>query len=212
MEEPFQKVINKYLQKSFLNPDSLCFLANGKPINPVESVENHMSKIDKQNQKMRILVTSIEKNDKNREQVFAKSKDIICPKCKVPCRIIIENYKIKLFECINGHETNNIKFSDFANTQEINASQIPCHICQFKKKRNYPEGQFFICLTCHQNICLLCKPNHDPRHNIILYDQKNYICKKHCDSFIKFCKKCWTNICFACEEHEEHENVFFGKS
>ena len=210
LEEPFQNVINKYLQKSLLNPDSVCFLANGKPINPTESVENHMSQLDKQNQKMRILVTSIEKNDKNKEQVFVKSKNIICPKCKEPCRISTENYKIKLFECINGHETNNIKFTDFANTQEINISQITCDICKFKNKGNCPEGQFFICLTCQQNICLLCKPNHDPRHNIILYDQKNYICQKHCDSFIKFCKKCKTNICFACEEHEEHENVFLG--
>ena len=210
LDESFQSVINKYMQKSLLNPDSVCFLANGKPINPTESIENQMSKIDKENQKMKILVTSIEKNDKNNEQVYAKSKDIICPKCKEPCRITIENYKIKLFECLNGHENNSIKFSDFGNTQEINASRIICDICKFKNKGNCPEDQFFICLTCHQNICLLCKPNHDPRHNIILYNQKNYICQKHCDSFIKFCKKCRTNICFACEEHEDHENIFLG--
>jgi len=37
--DKFKDVINKYLQKSLLNPTSIFFLANGKKINPEESVE-----------------------------------------------------------------------------------------------------------------------------------------------------------------------------
>ena len=116
LDEKFQDVINKYLQKSLLEPGSVYFLLNGKPINPNESVESHMSDLDKQNKKMKILVTIVYKDDKDRQQVIVKSKDVICPQCYEPCRITIENYKIKLFECVNGHITEDINFIEFANT------------------------------------------------------------------------------------------------
>jgi len=96
MDDLFQDVINKYLQKSSLESDSVNFIVNGKMINPNESVESYMSKLDKENKKMKILVTMIEKDDPNKEQVIVKSKDIICPQCKEPCRITTDNYKIKL--------------------------------------------------------------------------------------------------------------------
>ena len=103
IEDPFQDVINKYLQKSSLEPGSVNFLVNGRVINPNESVERHMSNEDKKNKKMKILVTMAIQDDSNTEQVIIKSKDIICPQCKEPCRISIDNYKIKLFECVNNH-------------------------------------------------------------------------------------------------------------
>ena len=106
---------------------------------------------------------------------MVKSKDIICPKCKEPCRITLKNYKIKLYECINDHVTENIKFIVFDNTQNINDFQIKCERCPFKNKGNCPDDEFFRCLNCKLNLCLLCKPNHDPRHNIIKYDHMNYI-------------------------------------
>ena len=147
LNEPFQNVINKYNQKSLLEPNSVCFLLNGKPINPNESVESHMSHLDKENKKMKILVTMIEKDDEDKVPAITKSKDIICPKCKEPCRIKTENYKTKLFECINGHVTEDIKFMDFDNTQKVDESQIICDKCKFKNKGNCPDDEFFICLT-----------------------------------------------------------------
>ena len=46
LEESFHDVINKYLQKTLLNPESVCFFVNGQKINPYESIESHMSKED----------------------------------------------------------------------------------------------------------------------------------------------------------------------
>ena len=205
LDDPFQDVINKFMQKSLLDPGSVNFLTNGKVINPNETVENHMSNLNKEKKKMNIIVTMIDQDYKNKEQVMVKSKDIICPKCKEPCRITFENYKIKLYECINDHVTENIKFIVFDNTQNINEFQIKCERCPFKNKGNCPDDEFFRCLNCKLNLCLLCKPNHDPRHNIIKYEQKNYICQTHYDSFMKYCIQCKKNICFACEGHENHE-------
>ena len=56
----FEKAINKYLQKTLINPASLIFLYNGKKIDPAKKIENEMNSIDKQNNKLKVLVNSIE--------------------------------------------------------------------------------------------------------------------------------------------------------
>ena len=211
LDDPFQDVISKFMQKSLLQPGSVNFLANGKVINPNESVESHMSNLNKENKKMKIIVTTTENVDPNKEQVITKSKDIICPKCREPCRITTENSKIKLYECVNGHTTEDIKFINFDNTQNINESQIKCEFCKFKNKGNCPDDEFYRCLNCKLNLCLLCKPNHDSRHNIIKYDQRNYICQIHNEPLINYCIRCKKNICFACEGHDNHECEDFVK-
>ena len=98
-----------------------------------------------------------------------------------------------------NHITKDIKFIDFNKTQEINKS---------KNKGNSYNNEFFVCLTCKQNVCLLCKQNHNRNHNIIKYDQKNYICPKHNDVYIKYCEDCHTNMCFSCiKEHTQHKTI-----
>jgi len=205
LNDPFRDVINKFLQKSLLEPGSVNFLANGKVINSNESVESHMSNLNKESKKIKIIVTMAENEDQNKEQVIVKSKDIICPQCQEPCRITTEKFKIKLYDCANGHNIDDIKFINFDKTQNINESQIICDNCKFKNKGNCPADEFYRCLNCKLNLCLLCKPNHDSRHNIIKYDQRNYICQIHNEPLIKYCIQCKKNICFVCEEHQKHE-------
>jgi len=218
MQETFQEVINNYFQKAFINTEenneinleNLCFSSNGNIINPEKNVESQMSHINKQDKKMKVLVTLI--NEANSTQVYSDSKEIICPKCFEPCLYKIENYVIKLYDCINNHITNNIKINDFPNTQKINMSNIICGICKEKNKANSFNNEFYLCLTCSNNLCPLCKINHDSNHNIIKYEQKNFICHKHNDFFVKYCKQCKLNLCIMCEEeHNEHNTIFFGK-
>ena len=135
LEDKFQIVINKYLQKSQLNPNNIIFLVKGRKINPEETVENYMNEIDKQNKYLKVLVQLIEDEENQNTEVIIKSKEIICPKCYEPCRMKFENYKIKLFGCMNNHIFDNIKISDFPNTQKINISRIICDICKIKKIR-----------------------------------------------------------------------------
>jgi hypothetical protein len=43
--------------------------------------------------------------------------------------------------------------------------------------------------------------------NIINYEQKNYICEKHNENYIKYCDECKKNICIMCvKEHKNHNN------
>ena len=205
----FQDVINKYFQKTLLEPESAAFIANGKEVNPSASVQSHMNKLDKDKKKLKVLVNMIESNEAP-EEVITESEEIICPQCREHCRIAFEDFKIKLYECPNKHERKDINVSDFADTQKVNQSKIVCQQCNFKNKGNCPKNEFYRCLTCSKNICLLCKSNHDRKHNIIEYEQRNYICQTHKEPLIKYCNNCKANICFDCEGHEEHESIFLG--
>jgi protein-L-isoaspartate(D-aspartate) O-methyltransferase len=67
------------------------------------------------------------------------------------------------------------------------------------------------CLECKKKLCPLCKGKHDTSHNLINYNQINFICQKHNDFFLKYCNKCNLNICMSCEEeHEDHDTLYFG--
>ena len=205
----FQVVINKYLQKSLLDSNSIYFIANGKQINPQKTVGSQMNNINQQNKKIRVLVQIAEEGNTN-VQVISQSNNIICPRCHEPCRIKIENYQIKLFECINNH-SKSIKLKDFPNTQRINISEIICEKCRIKNKGNCPNNEFYKCLTCNQNLCLLCRAKHDLNHNIINYDKKYYLCENHNEPFIKYCRNCRKNICYSCDDdHIKHETIFLG--
>ena len=92
-DEPLKDVINKFLQKSLLEEKNVFFIANGKPINSEKTVESHMNQMNKENNKLKILA-QITEEEKDKEQVFVKSKDIICPICHEPCIIKTENYKL----------------------------------------------------------------------------------------------------------------------
>ena len=209
LDEPFKNAINKYLQKSLHDSINVFFIANGRQINPEEKVENQISSNNKENKKVKILVQLIEKTTIVQE--FVKSKDIICPHCYEPCRIKTDNFQISLFGCINNHTTN-LKIKDFVNSQKINISAIKCENCKIKNKANCPNNEFYKCLTCNINLCLICKSKHQSNHYIINYDQKNYICNKHYDSFIKYCLQCNKNVCYSCDdEHEKHNQILLNE-
>ena len=133
LTDQFQDVINKYIGKTLLKPESIGFIVNGKQVNPSESVQSHMSKLDKEQNKIKVLVNILESSDAPQE-IITKSKEIICPECKEPCRIAFEDYKIKLYECPNKHERKNINIPNFDDTQIINESKIVCEQCKYKNK------------------------------------------------------------------------------
>ena len=76
---------------------------------------------------------------------------------------------------------------------------------------NTYKNEFYKCITCKNNICLLCKKRHNSKHKLIRYEKRNYICPKHNDVFSNYCTKCKVNICFSCnKEHKDHNTIFFG--
>ena len=113
LDEPFKNAINKYLQKSLLDSNSVFFIANGRQINPEEKVENQISLSNKENKKVIILVKLIEKLTIVQE--FAKSDNIsICPQCYELCRTKTKNPHIFYFIFILS-----ISFIEFIKNSEI---------------------------------------------------------------------------------------------
>ena len=140
-----------------------------------------------------------------------KSKFIICPICKENAKIKIKDFKISIFGCKKGHETNYITFDKYEDTQNIDISKIICGKCKEKNKSNTFNNEFFNCLTCKINICPLCKSFHDKIHNIINYENINFICPEHNEGYIKFCNMCGKHLCFSCEkDHSNHTIISLG--
>ena len=196
--EKMKKISEKFANKidSYLN--NLLFLYDGRQIDLDLTFREQSNKEDKIRKKMNIIVylkntVIVRPNIAN-----VQSKDVICPICKESCRICIIDYKIIFYECKNGHKINNIFLDEFNSTQLINESSIICSDCTDKNKFNSYEKKFYKCLTCEQNLCLLCEKKHNKDHITIDYDKRNYICKEHNDFYIAFCKKCKINLCMNC--------------
>ena len=138
-----------------------------------------MSDLDKKNKKIKILVYEIETNgnDNNtdKEQLFTKTKDIKDSEYKEKPRSNTEIIKNKLSEYIKDNITNDINFTNIDITPMEKESQISCNKCKFKIKEQILNNELYRCLTCQQNLCIMCKLSHDQSHNIILYNYYNYI-------------------------------------
>ena len=211
INEKMKDICNRYINKIGKDIKKLNFIYDGNNLNEniLElSFNENANNIDKERKKMNILVYEI--NSKYDIDKIKKSKEIICPKCKENIRIEIKNYKIRLYECKNGHNIENIILNEFENSQYIDESKIICNKCKENNKLN--TNIFYRCNKCKINICPICKLKHNELHNIINYEIKNYICEKHNEIYISYCNKCKKNICMICiNEHDNHEIIYYNK-
>ena len=207
LDDVFQDPINKFLQKTLTDPTSFVYLVDGRVIKPGETIQNQINELTKKNKIVRVIVTKFDKPN----QVIIKSKIIICPECNQPCKIKFKDSKILLYDCENNHVSDNIEVSKFDETQKINLSNIICDQCLINNQGLSYNNEFYKCLTCNKNLCLICESKHDNNHIVINSKQKDYKCPKHNDVFFKYCKSCKVNICLLCEsEHRDHNTIYFG--
>ena len=203
-----QDILNNTFQnfanKAQIDINSVYFLYSGNIIDGNSTIEQKINSSDKERKKMIILVYN--RYEKAQNTMIIKPKDISCPKCGDIAKINIVDYKI-LLQCKNGHYIDNIKLDEYENTQKIDISKIKCDECNINNKSNTYNKLFFRCNTCNINICPLCADKHDKNHNIINYDDKNYICCKHNKIYNSYCDTCKSNICLFCEkEHKDNEH------
>lgn len=207
--ETIASIIQRYCSKIEKDINSLFFLYNGIVINEDLKNKELINKIDKTAGKMKILVYN--KNDINTlgNEGKIKSKSIICPKCNKICLIKIKDYKLILYGCQNKHHNDIILLSEFENSQIIDETKIICNNCSNNKYYSYNK-QFFKCFSCGQNLCPLCKSNHDNSHKIINYDEINYRCSMHNDFFISYCDICKINLCMLCQKMHNNEHNYIN--
>ena len=205
-------IIYKYISKNKNINKNIYFIYNAYKINEGLTFNQLANNFDKERKKMNILVNDIEKEENNKNiGNIIKSKEVICPDCNENAFINIKNYKLNYYGCKNGHINKNILFEDFDNYQKVDISKIKCDKCKEKSINNIYNNEFYICNSCEMKLCPLCKSIHDKNHNIINYVDKNYICKKHNEIYIKYCKECKENICMLCEKyHIDHHLIYLG--
>ena len=131
LDEPFNNIINKYLNESLLQIDSVYFSLNGNIITDTQStVDNFMSDLDKKNKKLKILVNEIETsgydNDIDKEQIISKPKDLNNSSHKEKPRSNSEILKNKLSEYIKNNTFNGINFDNFDKNPMEKDSEISC--------------------------------------------------------------------------------------
>ena len=205
--EKMKDIFKKFNAKSLININSVFFLYNGEIIND-ELTINDLPKPNLDINKISILVYDKNTNTSIQNKGLVKSKEIICPECKQNCLFKFDGVNtINLYGCKNNHEKE-ILIEEFENTQNIDASKIICcnyNNCNNNKFKSYNK-QFYRCLTCKNNLCLLCKSTHDQSHYIIDYDKINYFCDIHNDLFTSYCKNCKKNLCMLCENEHNKDN------
>ena len=209
-EVKMKDIYKSFKFKAKAEGKQLIYLYNGRNLENDELTFNDIaSQIDKNRNKMNILVIEGEGQLPHHDNII-KSKKIICPECKEDINFKINDYKICLYDCKNGHQINDILFDEFEKTQEINISKIICDSCNKSNKGLTYKNEFYYCLTCKYNLCPLCKSVHDKNHNIIKDTNKDIICQMHNNSFTRYCIDCKSNLCSFCiKDHEKHKMKSF---
>ena len=208
LSEKIKDISKRFKDKINLTNKNINYTYNGNLVlNEELKFEDIVNNEDKIRKKMSFIVFDnlIETKDKD----IIKSNEIICPECKENIRMNINEYKINLLKCKNGHNKENILLDEFEETQNINLTDIICNICKNNNKSISYDNIFYKCLTCNINICPLCKSSHDKNHIIINYDEKYYICNEHNEKYMLYCEDCNKNLCTLCDGHKEHKRIFF---
>ena len=197
-------IINKFCLKTKKNKDEIIFIYGGNIIDEKKTFVDLANSQDKERKKASIIIFNTNSSSNKNKKL---SKYIICPTCSETTRFNINNFKIKLFDCVNKHVIDNLSFSNFNNTQLIDESKIICEICEKRNKAEAYQNLFYICKTCNKNMCPLCNSTHDKNHNRIEYGQKYFKCNLHNDFYFQYCKDCKQNICLLCEKDHNNHNV-----
>ena len=210
MEDKMKYIYDKFISKIGIKSNDIYCLYGADQLNLNLTFNEHANSIDKIRKEMNILVYETKKTNEIKKDISnIIFKEIICSKCFEACRISFKNYKIKLYECKNGHEINNILLDEFINSQNIDETKIKCCNCDNNKSITF-KNKFYKCLTCKENLCPLCQPKHMNKHKIIDYIRKNYICSTHKDAFFSYCNDCKDNLCIQCEaKHTNHKIIYF---
>ena len=218
-DDYIEDICKQFTRKNNIKDKEIIYLYRGKKLNlkikfnkqiaKEDLVKNEMNVLCIKKRKMNQNINSKE-NIINKDGIFnskieLKSKEILCPECGESCKIKVENFKIKLYECINRHKIDNIDLEQFDEIQKIAKSKIKCNICN-NIQETLNNNKLYKCLTCNINICKSCNENHEKEHKLIEYSKQFCICNIHNQKYVSYCNKCKQNLCSICENEHKNEN------
>ena len=204
--DKIRKICTKFAEKSQIDINHIYFMYLGNIVNLDLHVEQIVNKTDNERKLMEIIV--IDRPNDQVDKNIIIPKFIICPICQEAARYEINNYRIKIYNCKNGHVVDDILLKEFESTQLIDESLIICDQCEINTKNNSNNKEMFICNKCNMKLCPLCRNKHDQNHEIINFEQKYYICNIHNCKYDSYCDDCNIDICNICQqEHKDHKII-----
>ena len=135
--EIMEDICQKFSHKINLELNNLIFLYSGSKINLKLPFSQVINKIDKERNMMSIIANQISFENSNINPGFIKSKFPICPKCSEKVILQIDNFKINISGCKNGHVFNNMILNEYENTQKIDITKIKCSNCNIAKSETH---------------------------------------------------------------------------
>ena len=149
-------------------------------------------------------------------QAETNIKIINCPECNYgDCVVSLKDYRTVFYNCQHKHLLPST-YDNYFQDQIYYPEKIYCIDCL---KNGKSDPLIFQCLTCSKiagrvkSVCEECtKIKHIAKgHDVINYEDKNYICWKHNKKMVKYCFKCKKNFCDDCvaehlkvEENKDH--------
>jgi hypothetical protein len=108
------------------------------------------------------------------EKIINHQSSIKCPECGKSCFLNINDYKISLNQCENGHNSNFIPLKELENFTNKYDSKIFCYYCK-KNKSEANQTQFYKFLLSELYLCESCKGSNNINQILISLEQVNYI-------------------------------------
>lgn len=179
-KDKMSDVCQKFLTKTEITTNNLIYLYGDQIINLTLPISSFISNLDRERKVISIIVNESSSDDQNNKHLI-KSTVPICPKCYENIKLSINDYKINLFGCKNGHSFDML-INEYEKTQNIDLNKIVCTECKAKKLDTY-ENKMYICNKCKKILCPKCLSKHDKTHNVLNYDLKNATCEKHDELF-----------------------------
>ena len=195
-DEKMEEIFKKFSTKINIDINNIFFLYSGKKINSQLTFSQIINEADKERKIISILVEELNSDKSKNNSSIIESKFPICPDCKEVVPFEIYDHKIRL-DCKNGH-LNLFPINEYKDYQKSNTSKID--IEQNNNRKNE-------CISCENELCLLCSYKQDKKNKIINNDSKNYICEMHDELYISYCKKCKINICMKCAKAHDNHNI-----
>ena len=113
MDDKMKDIIKKFEEKEKIKPGNIYYSYNGKILNNEDLTFKQIANEDDKSRKQMTIITYDTTLDIKQKEVIKKSKNIICPECHESIRMDINEYKINLSKCKNGHNIENILLNEF---------------------------------------------------------------------------------------------------
>ena len=214
INKSLSKIIKSAFNKDKINLNDYVFFKENDIININNinlSLEDILSEKEEENSQIKLISFPKIQNIENEQYLTKPSfkqdeiRSIICPKCQQYIIMEINDYKIFLSKCKNGHNFNNINLQDFYSTQKYEEAQK-----LLKEKNIIKNEDVKLNEIKEEDKNSIAPPTPLSSKDINENEEEDYCystkCEKHkMQQYSSYCLNCKKNLCSECEMNH---NIF----